>query len=164
MRLYRHSLIALLLALCAAQPALSRNTLGIYHGWGAFQDEAPARCFAIARPSTHMAGRDWQPFAAIGYYPPQRVYGQFHARLRYNLRPGSRITATIDDRRFTLIGRGSDAWAMDATQDAALIRAMRSARGISIEAVASTGQGFADSYRLRGAASAIDAAAIACSR
>ena len=53
---------------------------------------------------------------------------------------------------------------MDATQDAALIRAMRSARGISIEAVASTGQGFADSYRLRGAASAIDAAAIACSR
>ncbi len=150
------------LALIGGQAAHARETLGIYHSWGAFRDEAPPRCFAIARPTSAMPGREWKPFVSVGFYPAQKTYGQLHVRLRFNLRPGSRITATIDQRRFALTGRGSDAWAVSASQDLAIIQSMRSGRSISVEAVSSTGQGFADSYRLRGAASAIDAAAINC--
>jgi hypothetical protein len=157
-------LLPILLMTVFASPTQARETLGIYRGWGAFRDPAPLRCFAIARPPKPLAGRNPNPFASIGFFPTQRAYGQFHARLRFNVRPDSAPTVTIDERRFPLMAKGSDVWAVDAAGDAAIIRAMRSGRSMSIEAVASTGQGFADSYRLRGAASAIDASSIGCAR
>ena len=44
------------------------------------------------------------------------------------------------------------------------IAAMRSERSMSVEALARNGGAFADTYRLAGAATAIDAAALACRR
>ena len=38
------------LLLLAAAPVQARERIGQYGGWGAFRDESPARCFAIAQP------------------------------------------------------------------------------------------------------------------
>ena len=70
----------------------------------------------------------------------------------------------IDDRRFALVAGATDAWASDPRQDAAIVAAMRSARSMSIATVAATGSGFADTYILKGAATAIDAAQLGCAR
>ena len=52
----------------------------------------------------------------------------------------------------------------DARMDAAIVAAMRSAPSMSVESRAETGGAIADTYRLRGAATAIDAAALGCAR
>ena len=54
-------------ALALQIAAEGRRSIGIYDGWGAFRDAAPARCFAIAEPLG--ARRPARPFASIATWP-----------------------------------------------------------------------------------------------
>jgi len=155
----RNLVFAVGLALLAT-PVAARDSLGIYDDWGAFRDRDPPRCYAIAKPGRDRAG-DWQPFASVGNWPRRNVRGQVHFRLRRAMREGSEPVLTIGDRRWELVGRGPDAWAADRRDDAAIVAAMRSGSTMRIEARGAGGR-FTDSYALRGAASAIDAAALGC--
>lgn len=146
---------ALLLALLQG-----RETLGIYAGWGAFRDAAPARCFAIARPVEKY--RQAQPFVSIATWPRSRARDQLHVRLSRVRAANARVTLSVGERRFELMAGDSDAWAPDSRTDAAIVAAMRDGRSMSVESVGANGAPFADSYALKGAASAIDAAALGC--
>lgn len=156
----RAAACALLMLATAAQ---ARDSLGVFESWGAFRDAQPQRCFAIAEPA-RSGGGTWRPFASIAHWPTQGVRGQVHIRLSHEKRADAVITITVDDRRTTLIGSGADAWAPDKRIDAAIIAAIRSGRSMSIATVAVSGGGFADTYALKGAATAIDAAALGCAR
>ncbi|AQR74311.1 hypothetical protein [Sphingomonas sp. LM7] len=145
--------LALLLAM------LPRDALGVYGSWGAFRDPSPLRCFAIARPVER--GRS-QPFASIASWPGQGVRNQLHIRLSRARSPNARVTLSIGERRFDLRAGDADAWAPDARTDAAVVAAIRDGRSMSVETVATNGAAFADSYALKGAATAIDAAALGC--
>ena len=153
--------VLLTLLLCAA-PASARTVLGSFDNWSAFRDEKPVRCFAIAEPV--RGGGKWRPFATVSTWPQARVRGQFYLRLSRASRAGAAVTLSIDGRRFGLIAGGADAWAADPRADAAIVAAMRSARAMSVAGVAETGGGFAETYLLKGAATAIDAAALGCGR
>ncbi len=156
----RRALLGLLLVSSAVS---ARESLGVFEGWGAFRDERPLRCYAIARP-TQSSGGKWQPFASVAHWPAEKVRGQIHIRLSREMRGDAKIMLSIDDRRITLVGGGADAWAANPRADASIIAAIRSGRSMSIASVAATGGGFADTYRLKGAATAIDAAALGCAR
>ncbi|HEX7851932.1 MAG TPA: hypothetical protein VF485_19525, partial [Sphingomonas sp.] len=69
---------------------------------------------------------------------------------------------SIGERRFDLVAGADDAWAPDARTDSAIVAAMRSGRSMSVEGLGRDGSAFADVYTLSGAATAIDAAALAC--
>jgi hypothetical protein len=158
--------VLLTLLLCAA-PASARTVLGSFDNWSAFRDEKPVRCFAIAEPvrgGGGGGGGKWRPFATVSTWPQARVRGQFYLRLSRASRAGAAVTLSIDGRRFSLVAGGADAWAADPRADAAIVAAMRSARAMSVTGVAATGGGFAETYLLKGAATAIDAAALGCGR
>lgn len=142
----------------AAQP---RDSLGVFEGWGTFRDAQPFRCYAIAAPIQSGSG-NLRAFASIAQWPGQGVRGQLHVRLSREKRSEAKITLSIDGQRIGLVGGGVDAWAANPRADAAIIAAMRSGQSMSIATVAATGGGFADTYRLKGAATAIDAAALGC--
>lgn len=154
---------ALLLALGLAAPASARSSLGSFETWAAFRDDAPWRCFAIAEPVRRSNGK-WHPYASIATWPQAHVRGQFYARLSRTRRDNAAVTLIVDEQKFTMVAGGADVWAPDARADAAIVAAMRSARSMSLASVAATGGGFADSYALKGAATAIDAAALGCAR
>ena len=103
-------------------------------------------------------------FASINHWPRQGVHGQVHLRLSRPRNPRARVTLSIGERRFELVAGEVDAWAPDARTDAAIVAAIRSSRSMSVEALARGGGAFADAYTLRGAATAIDAAALGCLR
>lgn len=155
-------LLPFLLAVLSAG-AHARDTLGQYEGWGAFRDARPPRCFAIAAPARSGRGT-WKPFAAIATWPALGVRGQLHVRLRQAKRANTPVYLTIGEQRFLLASGGADAWAPDARGDAAIVAAMRGGSSMSVEALDLRGRPFADTYRLRGAATAIDAAALGCAR
>lgn len=136
-----------------ATPALARENLGLWNSWAAFRDERPARCYAIAEPARPPSkSARWRPFASVATWPGG-ARNQLHIRLR---RPASgRVTLAIGRQRFPLVAGGADAWAPDRRADAAIIAAMRSADRMMVGG---------DSYPLRGAATAIDAATLACVR
>jgi hypothetical protein len=146
----------------ATPAAAQQQSLGIFGTWGAFR--GPDRCHAIAEPYQPPRAGDGRGFASVGYWPARAVGGQAFFRLSRAKREGSAVLLRIDDRTFQLRGGGADAWAADPAADAEIVSAMRTGIEMSVETRSASGALVRDSYRLRGAATAIDAAAIACAR
>ena len=144
--------------------AAQRTSLGIFFQWGAFEDRKPPRCFAIAQPDRSARPQGSQPFVSVGYWPTRGLRGQVHFRLSRQKRPRSAVLLRIHDRTFQLVGGGADAWAPSPQADAEIVAAMRSGVQMSVETRSTRGLRVRDHYQLRGAATAIDAAAIACVR
>ena len=155
--------MVLALALVASTAMATRTSLGTFDGWGAFRDDNPVRCFAIAQPMRGDGGK-WKPFASVATWPQARVRGQVHIRLGREKLASAPVTLTIGDRRFQMVAGGADVWAPDPRIDAAIVAAMRSAPSMSVSTRAATGAGFAETYALKGAATAMDAAALGCAR
>jgi len=149
-----------LLLLAAAAPAAAQpQSLGVFGAWGAFRDAG--RCYAITQPFEAPPPEGWWPFASIGHWPG-RSGGQLHVRLSRAKRDGSAVLVRIDGRSFQLRGGGRDAWAPDARADAEIQSAMRTGIDLVVETRSTRGLLVRDRYRLRGAATAMDAAAISC--
>lgn len=156
--------LALALLLLMPAPAAARDSLGVFETWGAFRDERPLRCFAISEPAARSRGGEWRPFASVSHWPAQRIRSQIHIRMSRNRAADAPVTLTVGERRFRLVAGGADAWAPDARADNAIVAAMRSAPSMAITSRDTRGNNFTDAYRLRGAATAIDAAALGCAR
>lgn len=156
--------LLIMAAIPAAAFAAAPAALGIFDGWGAFRDPAQPRCYAIAAPSATVGTPQVKAYASVGYWPKSRIRGQFYVRLSKARAAGRDLRLTIGSRRFILTGQGVHGWASDARMDAAIVAAMRSAPSMSVESSAAAGGAIADTYRLRGAATAIDAAALGCAR
>ena len=150
-----------LLAL-ATPVAAQRQSFGIFGRWGAFRQNG--RCFAMAEPQKPPRAATIMPFASVGFWPNRGVWSQVHFRLSAQKRPGSAVLLRIDDRTFQLSAGRIDAWAGDARADADIVAAMRTGIEMTIETRSDRGALVRNHYPLRGAATAIDAAAIACAR
>lgn len=154
----------LLLALLAA-PAAARDSLGVFNDWGAFRDPRVPRCYAIAMPSQVPGrARDFQPYVTVGHWPQRALRGAVHVRVARRLAAGAPVTLSIGGQSFNLSASQADAWPKDAQMNAAIVAAMRSATQMAVVARAADGRTFRDTYRLAGAATAMDAAALACAK
>lgn len=151
----------LLLSLAFAVPvAAQQRSLGIFGLWGAFAGNG--RCHAISEASQPARPGAARGFFSVGWWPASGVRGQVHVRFREPKRAGSAVLLRIDGRTFQLLGGGADAWASDARADAEIVAAMRTGLDMTVETRTARGGTMRDAYRLRGAATALDAAAIAC--
>ncbi|MDQ8758017.1 hypothetical protein RCO27_17460 [Sphingosinicella sp. LHD-64] len=155
----RGSVFLALLAL-AAPAAAQRQSLGVFGTWGAFR--GADSCYAIAQPWQAPAPEGWRPFVSVGHWPGRRVANQLHVRLSREKREGSAVLLRIDGEVFQLTGSGRDAWAPDRRADDAIQDAMRTGLDLVVETRSTRGALVRDLYRLRGAATAMDAAAVAC--
>lgn len=150
---------ALFVALLAAAAAQAERTaVGVHHGWAAFRDDVPPRCYAIAAPDIRTRGA----FASVGSWPGRRVSGQVHIRFHRSARPGSAVVLTIDDALFQLVARGENAWARSPAADRAIVAAIRTGVAMTVTARDENGGAMTFQYALNGAATAIDAAMLAC--
>jgi len=155
------SLIGLILA---SSPAAAKDSLGTYNSWGAFRDPGIPRCYAIAESEEITGKAERKSYASIGFWPRREIRRQFHARLSRDRSSNSRVIVSIAGRRFRLTANTTDAWSQDKRMDAALVAAIRSAKSMTIESTGRDGRPIVDAYLLRGAATAIDAASLGCSR
>lgn len=154
-----------LLALTAlAAPLAAKDSLGVFSAWGAFRDPSIPRCYAIAEAAPSRLDRDFQPYMTVASWPARRIRGQVHFRMSRQLREGARVTLRIARRNYLMAGGKADAWARDPATDAAILAAIRSADSMTIFATDNRGRRFSNTYALAGAASAIDAATLACAR
>jgi hypothetical protein len=157
----RRTVFFLLIALLAA-PLAAKDRLGVYQGWAAFRDPATPRCYAISAPEETVGTPTRNGYLSIGFWPKRRVTHQIYVRLSRERSSNSGITLSAGGRRFRLKVDGNSGWATDRRMDLAIIAAMRSATSLSVESIGRNGRSIVDAYSLRGAASAIDAAALGC--
>ncbi len=150
----------LLLLAFASAAAAQPQSLGIFGSWGAFHGDGV--CRAVSEPAEGPEAEGWRPFVAIGHWPRRGIRGQLHVRLSRMKREGSAVFLRIDGQSFQLRGGGRDAWAPDSRADDEIRAAMRTGIDMIVETRAMNGRLLREHYRLRGAATAMDAAAIAC--
>lgn len=156
--------ILIALILVAGTTAHARDPLGMFGAWGAFRDRAPARCYAIAEPETHDRKGDHRPFASIARWPGRGGGPELHIRLRKIRKPQTPVELAIGAETVRLVAGPADAWSPDSRADARVVRLMRSGEWMRVTARAADGKRFSDVYSLKGAATAIDAALVACAR
>ncbi|MBA4748237.1 MAG: hypothetical protein H2056_05950 [Sphingopyxis sp.] len=157
--------MTLTFALLLAAPALgqgARTALGIFESWGAFRDAKTARCYAIAAPQASAGRGQVRGYASVGFWPKSRIRQQLYVRLTRPRAANAELRLTLGELRFVLTGNGVHGWAQDARMDAAIVAAMRSSTRMVVESSGADGRRIADRYALRGAATAIDAAALGC--
>jgi len=149
---------ALALLVCTAPALAAPQGVSVHGSWGTFRDED--RCYAIALADPSPYARERQPFASVSVLPaPPR----FTMRLSRTLAPGAIVTLDVGSRRFRLGGAGDSAWGTDGINASAnIVAAMRGSDTMTVGARDMQGRFFRDSYSLRGAPTAIDAAIVAC--
>jgi len=147
-----------------ASPISAKDSLGIFNSWGAFRDPEIPRCYAIAESEEITGKAERKSYATIGFWPKRSIRRQFHVRLSRDRSTNSRLMVSVAGRRFQLTANRSDGWSQDKRMDAAIIAAIRSATSMTVESIGRDGKPIVDAYRLRGAATAIDAASLGCSR
>ena len=158
----RAARLAFAVLLLAASPALARDALGMFGAWGAFRDAAVPRCYAIAMAAPSAKQREYQPYADVAWWPRAGARGQVHFRLSRKLQPNAAITLSLGGQRIALTGGGADAWASDKRGDAVIVAGMRSAGEMTVSSRDASGGGFSNTWDLTGAATAMDAATLAC--
>ncbi|APG63641.1 hypothetical protein LPB140_06050 [Sphingorhabdus lutea] len=144
-------------------PVFARELTGIFGDWGAFDDrDDSGRCFAMAKPAKTNAPGDNGAFFSVGFWPKDRVYHQIQVRFSRERSTNAGVILSAGGRSFRLTAGRLNGWAKDRKMDIAIISAMRSANSISVEAVGRDGRPIVDVYRVKGSASAIDSALLAC--
>lgn len=149
-----------------AAPAAARDEAGIYGAWGVFRDPQVPRCYAIAKPDPVAKRHDFEAYADVSTWPRKGVRGMIHFKLARVLAAGSRPLLRIGGQRIELTASTptGDAWASNARDNAAIVAAMRSAPFMTLVARDNRGVVFSDTWQLPGAATAMDAATLACAR
>lgn len=157
----RATLTLLACAAVAASAAAARGTI-IYAGgaWAAI--DRGASCEALSRSVRIAPKGKLQAIAGFTFSGDRRRWGEFHARLRRMPRPDASVMLRVGDQPFLLVSSGNWAWSDGPLQEQAIITALRSASGMTVESRDGAGRRVVDPYSLDGAASAIDAAAAAC--
>ena len=148
--------VILAAAFAVATPVMA-EAVGLFGQWGAFADGGRCHAITIAQPED---GERRDGYLSIVLTP--KTQPQVYARLSREASSNAAISVTVEGRRFRLSGEGRDAFARNAQMDKALIAAIRSARALSVETLGRDGRALVDTYSLNGAASAIDAARLAC--
>ena len=143
----------------AAAPLLAKDRLGAYQSWAAFKDAEVPRCYAIGSPDESSGAGG---YVSIGFWPKRGLSHQLYVRLSRTRSDNAGITLSVGSRRFQLTADGNTGRAKDRAMDLAIIAAMRSAGSLSVQSTGAGGGTITDAYALRGAASAIDAAALGC--
>ena len=150
------NLFSIFAALAVASPA---RVIGVSGAWAAIDRQSS--CEAVTRSPFRSASLP-PVTAGFRFTPDRRQWGQFHAALSRDPRPGATILLEIGGETFLLVGRGRDAWSRGTAQDQAIIAAIRSAQAMKVTARSGSGRRFTDRFEVRGAPSAIDRAAARC--
>lgn len=151
-------MIMLAMALAAAQPAKVILATG---GWAAI--DRGSSCEALTRSLRAPPKGQEAAVIGLGFDADRRRWGQFTVKMGRPLRPGSSVRVDIGNQIFLLEARGTNAWGRDTAQNLAIIDALRSGPGLRLLAREPSGRRVSDRFDVRGAATAIDAAAARCS-
>ena len=149
-----------ILLLVIAAPSRAESIVYAGPAWAAI--DRGGTCEALSRSVRVAAKGKVQAIAGFTFSADRRRWGEFHTRLRRMPRGGAAVMLRIDQQPFMLVSRGNWAWSSGPAQDQAIIAALRTARGMSVESRDGAGRRFVDPYSLDGAATAIDAAAATC--
>ena len=144
------SIVSGLMLLAGAGTALAQSAqkMGQHGQWGTYSYQATNGkvCYVLTVPT------DKQPptldhgdmFFFVSQRPGQAVSYEPQFIAGYTMKEGSKVTVTIDNKKFSMFTKGKSAWVENAAEEPVLIAAMKG--GTDMKVQAQSGKGNATNY------------------
>lgn len=161
----RPIIVMLALAL-AALPAAADELLGEFEAWDAAVTEVNGNkvCFISSPPE--KAEGDYEQRGPVTtfvtHWPSQDKRDEISIKAGYTYKEDSLVTVQIGGNKWELWTDGDRAWAFDAGDEKALVRAMKGGLEMLVKGTSSRGTLTTDTYSLKGFTAAYEAISEAC--
>jgi len=146
--------------------AQAPTRIGAYRDWSAYtySDQRGKVCYAASQPKQQEpSGVNRDPaFFMVTNRPAENVKNEVSIIIGYPFREGSKVTADVDGRSFSMFTKDDGAWVENAAEESALISAMRAGRSMTIKGTSRRGTDTTDTYSLSGISAALDAITKEC--
>ena len=145
-----------------ATAGVKPTLLGQYGDWGAYTASPGGKkvCFAIAKSSvseTDPPGKSRNPpYLFVTNRPGEKVSNEVSIAIGYPFKPASEATVEIGSNSFALYTQQDGAWIKNASEEANLVTAMRSAQNAVVKGMSAKGTHSTDTFSLRGFGQALD--------
>lgn len=149
----------MLLAGAGSAMAQSAQKMGQHGQWGTYSYQATNGkvCYVLTVPT------DKQPttldhgdmFFFVSQRPGQSVSYEPQFIAGYNMKEGSKVTVTIDAKKFTMFTKGKSAWVENAAEEPVLIAAMKGGTEMKVQAQSGKGNATNYSFSLKGISAAL---------
>jgi len=156
--------------LAGAQLARAEDpvSLGAFDDWEAFiyHSEGSAVCYVLSAPKKtdspkKIARRDPVHFL-VTHFAGRKVKGQISTIIGYPFKEQSTVALKVDDQDFELYTNGDTAWAAAADVEANIIKAMKTAKTMSVTGTSVRGTQTVDNYSMAGLVKALEKIDVAC--
>lgn len=152
-----------------ATPALADDpvSLGTFDDWESFTYQAAGApvCYIYSVPkksdSAKKVKRD-PIYFLVTHFPGRKIKGQISTIIGYPFKESSTVTLKVDDASFELYPNGDVAWAAATATEAAIVKAMKTGKSLTVTGTSWKGTETTDTYSLVGVGKAMDKIDSAC--
>lgn len=168
--IHKHRMILAGLALLA-QSVMARAddpvSMGTFEDWESFtyQDQGKPVCYVYSTPTKTESGKKVKRdpvYFLVTNYTGRKVKGQVSTIIGYPFKESSTVTVKVDDAAFELYTNGDAAWAAATDVEAAIVKAMKNGKSLSVTGTSWKGTTTTDFYSLVGISKAMDKIDTAC--
>lgn len=155
------SLVLLLGASVAAAPAFAQATaVGQHQDWGTYSYESGEGkvCYVMSVPKSKEPSslNHGDIFFFVSQKPGQNVAYEPQFIAGYNLQDGSKVSAKVGDKTFTMFTQEKSAWLENAAEEPQLIAAMKAGADMTVSAKSGRGNNTSYTFSLMGLTAALD--------
>lgn len=162
--------VAIMVGGLVAEAQESTNRVATRTDWSVFMEGNPRECWGVSAPKETVNTRGGRPVSVrrgdillfVTFRPGSGARGEVSFTGGYPFANGSNVTMEIGSDTFTLFTDGDWAWPANATDDAALLAAMK--RGAQAVLTGQSGRGTTtrDTFSLLGFTAAMEEAEARC--
>ena len=167
-RLLSMALIGLMTLLPVTASAKDKtDLLGSFRKWDAFKLTATnggVTCYMISTP-TRMAPKGanrGKVYTTITHRPKMKIKNEVNVIVGYPFLLNKSVTATVDNRSFSMFTDGDGAWLRTPKEDSAMVAAMKRGNALVFRGTSKRGTATRDTYSLSGFTAAYNAITKAC--
>ena len=152
--------------LCTSVQASEPKLLGEHGDWKAymFMENSGKVCYMVSQPKKHEGNytKRGDIFALITHRPAEGSKNVFSYIAGYSYKPGSEVTVSIGNQKFSLFTQDDSAWASDEATDNKLAEAVRRGNSLVVKGVSSRDTITTDTFGLKGSSAAHQAISSEC--
>jgi invasion protein IalB len=136
-------------------------SLGKFADWEAYTYQAKDSrvCYVYSSPIKSEAAKKVKRdpiYFMVTHWPGRKVKGQISTIIGYPFKEASTVKLTVDDEEYELYTNGDMAWADRAETEAAIVKAMKTGKSLTLSGTSVRGTVTKDTYSLSGVSAAMD--------
>jgi Invasion associated locus B (IalB) protein len=158
---------ALMIVASPAARADDPVSLGTFDDWESFTYQASGApvCYIYSVPKKSESAKKVKRdpiYFLVTHFPGRKIHNQVSTIIGYLFKESSTVSVKVDENSFELYTNGDAAWAAAPETEAAIVKALKTGKSLTVTGTSWKGTETTDTYSLLGVANAMDKIDSAC--